>query len=650
MNSEQALRRPVARGGSDRVAHEILHAPGLGLRRVLLFGLVLLTTLAGTFTMLLVLRSGGIGLAGWLVLPLFAATFAWISMAFWTAAAGFLMGALRLDPGSLRSTEHGAPADPGRPLTGRTALVVPIYNEEAERVVLGVEATCQSVLDTGQGQQFELYLLSDSDDARIIPDEERAVRGLRRRLAGRLRVHYRRRTRNEGRKAGNIADFCRRWGAGYAFMVVLDADSLMDGHTLVRLVQRMEANPGTGLIQTLPMPVRQETLFGRFQQFAHALHGPMLAEGLAFWQGDTANYWGHNAILRVRPFMEHCNLPTLPGRAPLGGEILSHDFVEAAFLRRAGWAVWLQPDLTGSYEELPANLMDYAKRDRRWSQGNLQHLKLLAAPGLHPLSRLHFLLGASAYLASLFWLLMLAAATVAVIGFPMGPERAHTSFVSTAHSPIAYALLAGTLGLLLVPRFLGIGLALQRRSREFGGAGPLLTSGVLETLYSVLLAPLMMAFHSQFIAAVLVGRDVKWTAQARVGRALSWRETWQRTGGFFAAGVGWGALVLLWAPDFLWWVLPVLGGLVLGPWLARSSGSRAAGLALRRWGLLQTPSEAHPAGVLHTLEAFERAARQRAGLNESPVDLARWSRGHGRSSAQPCESEIPEMRRAAGEN
>ena len=650
MNSEQTLQPPVTCGTLDSVGDGTLHAPGLGLRRVLLFGLVLLTTLAGTFTMALVLRSAGIGLAGWLVLPLFAATFAWISMSFWTAAAGFLLGFLALDPLSLRRTEHAVPIDSGRRLTGRTALVIPIYNEEAERVVLGAEAMCRSLLDTGQGQHFELYLLSDSDDARVIPREERAVRGLRQRLAGRFDVHYRRRSENEGRKAGNIADFCHRWGAGYEFMVVLDADSLMEGNTLVCLVQRMEANPGTGLIQTLPMPVRQETLFGRFQQFAHALHGPMLGAGLAFWQGDTANYWGHNAILRTRPFMDHCNLPMLPGRAPLGGEILSHDFVEAAFLRRAGWAVWLQPDIGGSYEELPVNLIDYAKRDRRWSQGNLQHMKLLTAPGLHPLSRLHFLLGASAYLASLFWLLMLAAATVAVIGSPVAPEHEPMSFVSTFHSPMAYVLLAGTLGLLLVPRLLGISLALQRRRRDFGGAVRLLTSGVLETLYSVLLAPLMMAFHSLFIAAVMVGRDVKWIAQPRLGRALGWRETWQRTGVFVIVGIGWGTLVLLWAPAFFWWVLPVLAGLVLGPWLARSSGSRAAGLALQHWGLLQTPSEVRPTAVLQSLEDLERAAAQGATLKESPVNLATWCCGSVRAEVLPPESEIPELRRASGEN
>ena len=160
-------------------------------------------------------------------------------------------------------------------------------------------------------------------------------------------------------------------------MVVLDADSVMTGRTLVELVRTMEANPRVGLIQTVPIPARRDTLFGRLVQFAASLYSPMLATGQSFWHTDAANYWGHNAIVRIRPFVEHCTLPVLPGAPPLGGPLLSHDFVEAALMRRAGWGVYLLPSIGGSYEEVPANILDYAKRDRRWTQGSLQHLRLL---------------------------------------------------------------------------------------------------------------------------------------------------------------------------------------------------------------------------------------------------------------------------------
>jgi len=647
MNFENRVPSQAAPRGADGSVPVLIGAPGLGTRRMVLFGLVAMTTLAGTLAMGMVLLAAGTGVAGWLVVPLFAATFAWISMSFWTAAIGFVLGLLRLDPLSLQHMDREAPAESAKLLASRTALVVPIYNEDVERVVLGLEATCLSVLETGQGGCFELYLLSDSDDAHVIRNEEHAFLRLRQRLAGRLRVHYRRRHENRGRKAGNIADFCRRWGSGYEFMVVLDADSVMEGEALVRLVRCMEANPDVGLIQTLPVIVRQDSLFGRFQQFAHALHGPMLGAGQAFWQGDTANYWGHNAILRVRPFIEHCDLPMLPGRPPIGGEILSHDFVEAAFLRRAGWAVWLQPGIGGSYEELPANLIDYAKRDRRWSQGNLQHLRLLNAPGLHPLSRLHFLFGGLAYLSSLFWLLMLAAATVTAVGVSMGLASSPVT-ASALRSPLAYGLLAGTLCLLLIPRMLGIGLALLQRNRDFGGRAALLVSGVLETLYSILLAPLMMVFHSLFIAAVMVGRDVKWTAQPRFGRMPSWQETWKRTGGLVAFGGVWGALVLFLAPGFFGWILPVLAGVMLAPVLVRSSGSHAVAFALRRWGCLQTPTELRPPQVLRTLAALEQAGENRFPSCETPINLARWAMEHNRIEVVGPYSELPNLHRATG--
>jgi len=245
---------------------------------------------------------------------------------------------------------------------------------------------------------------------------------------------YRRREKNLHRKVGNIAEFLQRWGKNYDHMIVLDADSVMSGTCLLRMVRTMQANPRAGLIQTVPIPVRQTTFFGRFVQFAAVLYSPMLATGIAFWQTGAANYWGHNAIIRVQAFLDHCGLPTLPGKAPFGGDILSHDFVEAAMLRRAGWDVFLLADLEGSYEEVPCNIIDYATRDRRWVQGNIQHLGILDAGGLHPISRLHFLLGATAYISSLIWLLMLVLSTAdAVVRALHSNEYFRTSTQTVEH-------------------------------------------------------------------------------------------------------------------------------------------------------------------------------------------------------------------------
>ena len=194
-------------------------------------------------------------------------------------------------------------------------------------------------------------------------------------------------------------------------MVVLDADSLMSGETLARLVRLMEAHPEVGVIQTAPRVVRARSLFARVQQFASRLYGPMFAAGMHYWQLGDSPYWGHNAILRVAPFMEHCSLPRLSGRPPFGGDILSHDFVEAALLGRAGWSVWLAFDLSGSYEETPGSLLEEMQRDQRWCQGNLQHLRLLFTEGLSTAHRALFLNGIFSYISAVLWLGFLVAST-----------------------------------------------------------------------------------------------------------------------------------------------------------------------------------------------------------------------------------------------
>jgi len=632
-------------GSADRVAGVgagVLHAPGIRLRRVVFFGLVGMTALMGTVMMARVLHAAGLSGFQVAILPLFLVTFGWIAVSFWTAAAGFLLRMLRRDPLSLQRWPTAVVADVeaagpeiARPETAvagaaqslpHTAVVMPIFNEDPLRVSQGVEAICRSLAATGHATDFGFHLLSDSNDPEIISIEDQTVQRLRAHLPAGISLHYRRRLANTGRKAGNIAEFCGRWGSRYTYMIVLDADSVMEGATLVSLVRVMEANPRAGLVQTLPLPIRQESVFGRLQQFAGALHGPMLATGLAAWQGASGNYWGHNAIVRIRPFIRHCDLPRLAGRPPLGGEILSHDFVEAALLRRAGWEVWLLPDLPGSYEELPGNLIDYARRDRRWVQGNLQHLRLLSTPGLPGISRLHFLFGAVAYLASVFWLLLLLAGTVAVLAVAiglsgevhvfgeLGPGGAPTHPAPTG---LATTLLGVTLSLLFLPRWLGIVLALRDRAAVFGGRVRLVVNGLVEMVFSVLIAPILMAFHAVFVAAVASGRTVAWVAQPRAGRVVGWNESLRRTGGFMLAAIVWGALVAAFAPGYVWWLLPVLGSLLLAPILVRASSRGDLGAWMRRRGWLLTPAEVRPGPVLELLHGLQTSTLM-------PLSAAPW--------------------------
>jgi membrane glycosyltransferase len=288
-----------------------------------------------------------------------------------------------------------------------TAIIFPIYNEDSVRVLEGLRATYESLARTGQLDKFDFFILSDSTNLDRWVEEEQNWCELVRDLDALGKIYYRRRLFNEARKSGNVRDFLNTWGKRYRYFICCDADSVMRGETLVDLVKLMEAHPTTGLIQTVPSLVNAESLFGRIQQFANRLYAPVFISGLNYWALDFGNYWGHNAIIRTEPFMQFCDLPHLPGRKPFGGQILSHDFVEAALMLRENWQVWMAYDLEGSYEESPQSLIDNAQRERRWCQGNLQHSLVIFAKGLRGVSRLHLIFGIFGYVASPLWLAFL---------------------------------------------------------------------------------------------------------------------------------------------------------------------------------------------------------------------------------------------------
>ena len=587
-----------------------LAAPSLQLRRLLFFGLVLLTTALAVSGMLFVLGPDGLDFRSTLSLILFALLFAWIGQSFWTAVIGLVLRLCRRDPLSLRRLPAEVPVHQALAKHGGTALVMPVYNENPERAVRGLEACCRSIAETGQAAHFSVFLLSDSNDPEIAAREELAVERLRQCLPAGLSLHYRRRPDNAGRKAGNLAEFCERWHGRFRYMVVLDADSLMQGETVVRLVSLMEGNPRAGLIQTAPMSVRQRTLFGRLMQFGAALYGPLLAAGSSFWQGSAANYWGHNAIIRLAPFHAHCGLPVLPGDPPLGGEILSHDFVEAALMKRAGWDVWFLSELGGSYEELPGNVIDYARRDRRWTQGNLQHLRLLGEPGLHPLSRLHLLMGATSFLVSLLWLVLLLTSWFdptfiadAGAAVTLAPDAA-ARLAAEQRYEVAMLLFAGTLVLLFGPRVMGIVLCLTG-AKPAKGRWRLAGSALLETFATVLLAPLMMLFHCWFLLGIACGRATGWDPQVRDAEAVPWRQSIAMT--IVPAGLGLlGMLILLDVPPMTTaWLLPVCLGLSLSPWLVRWTSRSDLGCLSQRLGLFQSPRPEPGNSVLGELERLE---------------------------------------------
>ncbi|HEX8538099.1 MAG TPA: glycosyltransferase, partial [Cystobacter sp.] len=289
--------------------HAHSFSPGTaGLRRALVLGPAALSTLVATGELVRLLSVRGFTLPEGVMTGLFVLCFAWISLSFWAAVAGFVQTLRGKRPPGLRWPDAREEA---APLTSRIAVVMPIHNEDPTSVFANLQATYESVAATGRLDAFDFYVLSDSTRLEAWVAEELAWSDLCRRVGGQGRIFYRRRSDNTGKKAGNLADFCERWGRRYDFMVVLDADSLMAGDTLVRMARLMEFNPRVGILQAPPLCVGRTTLFARLQQFAGRVYGPVVAAGAAAWQLGESNYWGHNAILRVAAFTEHCGLPVL---------------------------------------------------------------------------------------------------------------------------------------------------------------------------------------------------------------------------------------------------------------------------------------------------------------------------------------------------
>jgi membrane glycosyltransferase len=466
----------------------------------------------GGWQMFQMLGWNGMTTTKWIVLGLFCLNFYWLTTAASTAAMGALLLIIR---------PKWKPVS-GEPLntTTRTAIIIPMYNEWAAKVAGGAEAIYDALKAAGAEKAFEVFFLSDTQNPDLIRAEEQIFRDLVRRRAGEP-FFYRRRALNRRRKSGNVEDFVRRWGGRYDYMVVFDADSIMSAPALMELVRRMDANPRTALIQTLPIIVNAHSIFARMQQFSLRSYGLLFTYGMAWWSGGSGNFWGHNAIIRVKPFAAHARLPDLPGKAPLGGPILSHDFVEAALLRRAGWRVEIAPDIDGSFEETPPTLVDLAARDRRWAQGNIQHTPLLFAKGFNWISRAHITAGIIGYVSSFLWCTIVIAGILLAWEGRLADPMADPAIVSPLG---ADALLIFTLSVVLSPKWMSLVVwafgKLPGWTRH-----PRYIAGVLcETLFSVVTAPIQMFSQTIAIIQTLLGQDGGWRPQVRDRKAFALRD------------------------------------------------------------------------------------------------------------------------------
>ena len=548
------------------------------------------------------------------ILVLFAILFCWVSAGFWTALMGFLQLLIGRDKYSITaSTKGDEPLNPNN----RTALIMPICNEDVERVFAGLRATYESVKATGDLDQFDIYVLSDSYDPDICVAEQKAWMEVCRDVDGHGRIFYRRRRRRVKRKSGNIDDWCRRWGGEYAYMVILDADSVMSGECLTGLARLMDANPNAGIIQSSPKASGMDTLYARCQQFATRVYGPLFTAGLHFWQLGESHYWGHNAIIRVKPFIEHCALAPLPGEGSFAGSIMSHDFVEAALMRRAGWGVWIAYDLPGSYEELPPNLLDELKRDRRWCHGNLMNFRLFLVKGMHPVHRAVFLTGVMSYLSAPLWFTFLALSTaLQVVHTLMEPQyflqpRQLFPVWPQWRPELAIALFSTTMVLLFLPKLLSIVLIWAKGAKQFGGGLRLLLSMLLEMLFSVLLAPVRMLFHTVFVVSAFLGWEVVWNSPQRDDDDTPWGEAFKRHGSQLLLGAVWAAGMAWLDLRFLWWLAPIVFSLILSPIVSVLSSRATLGIKSKRAKLFLIPEEYDPPRELVATDEYLKLNRER---------------------------------------
>lgn len=485
----------------------------------------------------------------------------------WGSAAAVL-GVFRRRPVTSPSTA---------PIAGRTAILVPIYNEDPVATFSRIAAMNRSLVAQGQADHFHFAVLSDTQSMECAAQEAVWFERLLQEPQSEGRIFYRRRERNIGRKAGNIEDFVARSGGAYDYALILDADSLMEGATMVAMVRRMEADPDLGLLQTVPRIINARTMFGRSIQFAASYLSPTFARGAALMQGREGPYWGHNAIVRMHAFAASCGLPELSGTPPFGGHILSHDYVEAALLSRAGWKVEVDPWLEGSYEEGPENLIEYAKRDRRWCQGNLQHGRLLAAPGLKIWSRFTFIQGIMAYLASPLWLALL------IISIVAGALPDQPPVLPGLGVPLieVWALGLVVAAILVLPKVLILlrG-AVDGQNRRFGGTPVTLLSVLGEIALSTVLAPTMLLLQTRAVAQVLLGLDGGWPPTGRGQNWVSVREAVHATWWIVAlATLALGGTLAL-APSVAVWVAPAMLPAMVAPLLVSATSRPSRHLPL----------------------------------------------------------------------
>ena len=563
-------------------------------RRILFAALVGLTIAALLALAARALSAGGFGLVDALILVLFGCTLPWSVIGFWNATIGFLVMRFAADPVAVvNPAARGGRGD--EPITASTAITIFVRNEPPERVVRNLDAMMVEIAAAGVGDRFHLYVLSDTSHRDVAAQEEKDFSSLEQNWRGRIAVTYRRRTENTAFKAGNFWDFCQRWGDRHEFAVTLDTDSFMTAAAILRMVRIMQNEPRLGILQGLVVGLPSTSAFARIFQFGMRLGMRSWTIGSAWWQGDCGPYWGHNAAIRIAQFKAHCHIPKLPEGGVLGGYVLSHDQIEAALMRRAGYDVRVLPEEDLGWEENPPTLIEYLRRDQRWTQGTLQYGHFLFRPGMQIVSRFQLAFAMLMFLGSPAWIGMLVVGTLAVAFAPTPAD-----FIDPATGS---ALMVIILVMWFAPKIATMldVLTRPRLRRAFGGTLRFLASAVSETIFFILLSPIMWLSHTLFLAGLPFGKTVGWIGQVRDDHTVPWSAAWQQFWPHTLLGVACVALLAFTHPSAIPYALLIAGGPLLAVPLAVFTAVPWLGMSLARIGLGRLPEETAPPVALAAL-------------------------------------------------
>ncbi len=543
-------------------------------RRVLVALIVLLVATGLGLLLWQVLAPGSWTLSKLVMLAAFIGTAPWTGLCVANGLIGFVVLLGARNPVSMSIAPPPPPAE-----LPRIAIAVTIRNEDMRQVLPPLRRLLHDLDRAGAGAAFTLFILSDTADPSLAAAEQRAVAAFCAEERDPTRIHYRRRAVNAGFKAGNIMDFVDHHADGFEMMVTLDADSEMSADAVLRLIRAMQADPTLAIAQHLTVGLPASSAFPRLFQFGMRAGMRTWATGQAWWQGDEGPYWGHNAVVRIAPFRQHCRLPLLPD----GRHILSHDQVEAAVLNGAGWGVRVLPHEGGSWEANPPALPEFLHRELRWLAGNLQYRHLLRLPGLRPMGRWQLMQAILLFAGTPLYLIFLLAAAAA----------AATDATSPFPALPALELTVAWLGALYAPKLLGyveVALSPGKRAR-YGGIARFAGGVAAEIGFTLLLDAVSAVAKTGAMLRQAFGARPRWSPQNRMDRPVGWGEAvrllWPQTalGAVVFAGfasAGWHATL---------WALPLAGGLLAAIPLCVTTADPRFGRWLRGRQIAAIPEE-----------------------------------------------------------